>query len=357
MSADQQGGALKPISLARVADELRKLSSQRKDGELDADEYEHRFSRMITELRDRRIDGTPRRDPRHPHAAFERRRRVSRRTGGDSPPARARLTFASAPSSLTFRRAMRLRPLGPGAPRSPPWATAACTSPSRSGRPRPTRSGSFTPRSMPASRSSTPPTSIAATSTTSDTTSGSSRRRSRTWQRSPRRDRRGDQGRPRAAGRPLGRTTPGRSICAPPATAPCGPRRGADRPLPAPRTGPEGAVRGERGRAGGATGGGEGALDRPVERVGGPDRAGRQRSFRSSRCRTGSIRSSARRSTTGVVAHCAEQGIGFLAYSPTGGGPAHPQAAGPPGLQPMAARLGVTAHALVLAWAMSSRRR
>ena len=58
MSADQQGGTLKPISLTRVADELRKLSTMRTNGELDADEYEHRFSRMITELRDRRIDGT-----------------------------------------------------------------------------------------------------------------------------------------------------------------------------------------------------------------------------------------------------------------------------------------------------------
>jgi aryl-alcohol dehydrogenase-like predicted oxidoreductase len=55
----------------------------------------------------------------------------------------------------------------------------------------------------------------------------------------------------------------------------------------------------------------------------------------------------------GVVAHCAAHGIGFLAYSPTGGGrltlklPSHPV------LQPMAARLGVTAHALVIAWALS----
>ena len=58
MSADQQGGTLKPVTPARVAEELRKLSSMRRNGELDADEYEHRFSRMITELRDRRIDGT-----------------------------------------------------------------------------------------------------------------------------------------------------------------------------------------------------------------------------------------------------------------------------------------------------------
>ena len=56
--ADQQGGDLKPITPARVADELRKLSTQRASGDLEADEYEHRFSRMITELRERRIDGT-----------------------------------------------------------------------------------------------------------------------------------------------------------------------------------------------------------------------------------------------------------------------------------------------------------
>jgi hypothetical protein len=56
--ADQQGGDLKPITPARVADELRKLSTQRASGDLEADEYEHRFSRMITELRERRIDGS-----------------------------------------------------------------------------------------------------------------------------------------------------------------------------------------------------------------------------------------------------------------------------------------------------------
>jgi hypothetical protein len=55
--ADQQEGKLKPVTPARVADELRKLSSARSNGTIKADEYEHRFSRMITELRDRRIDG------------------------------------------------------------------------------------------------------------------------------------------------------------------------------------------------------------------------------------------------------------------------------------------------------------
>jgi hypothetical protein len=58
MPADQQGGALKPIKPARVAEELRKLSAARTNGELEADEYEHRFARMISELRDRRIDGS-----------------------------------------------------------------------------------------------------------------------------------------------------------------------------------------------------------------------------------------------------------------------------------------------------------
>lgn len=58
MSADQQKGALKPITPARVAEELTKLSSQRKEGKLTAEEYEHRFARMIGELRERRIDGS-----------------------------------------------------------------------------------------------------------------------------------------------------------------------------------------------------------------------------------------------------------------------------------------------------------
>jgi hypothetical protein len=54
----EQKGDLKPVTPARVAEELRKLSSQRASGGLQPDEYEHRFSRMISELRDRRIDGT-----------------------------------------------------------------------------------------------------------------------------------------------------------------------------------------------------------------------------------------------------------------------------------------------------------
>jgi aryl-alcohol dehydrogenase-like predicted oxidoreductase len=55
----------------------------------------------------------------------------------------------------------------------------------------------------------------------------------------------------------------------------------------------------------------------------------------------------------GVVGYCAAQAIGFLAYSPTGGGrltktlPAHPV------LVPIARRHGVSAHAVVLAWALA----
>ena len=55
----------------------------------------------------------------------------------------------------------------------------------------------------------------------------------------------------------------------------------------------------------------------------------------------------------GVVAYCAERGIGFLAYSPTGGGRLNHKLPAHPVLQPMAARLGVTPHALVLAWVLA----
>ena len=48
---------LKPITPDRMVAEIRKLSEGRKSGQYNADEYEHRFARMIGELRDRRIDG------------------------------------------------------------------------------------------------------------------------------------------------------------------------------------------------------------------------------------------------------------------------------------------------------------
>jgi aryl-alcohol dehydrogenase-like predicted oxidoreductase len=56
----------------------------------------------------------------------------------------------------------------------------------------------------------------------------------------------------------------------------------------------------------------------------------------------------------GVVPYCEERGIGFLAYSPTGGGRLNRKLPQHPLLRPMAARLGVSAHALVLAWVLST---
>lgn len=55
----------------------------------------------------------------------------------------------------------------------------------------------------------------------------------------------------------------------------------------------------------------------------------------------------------GVVEYCTGHGIGFLAYSPIGGGRLNRKLPGHPVLQPMASRLGVTPHALVLAWVLA----
>jgi aryl-alcohol dehydrogenase-like predicted oxidoreductase len=55
----------------------------------------------------------------------------------------------------------------------------------------------------------------------------------------------------------------------------------------------------------------------------------------------------------GVVRYCEERGIGFLAYSPTGGGRLNRKLPEHPELRPMAQRLGVSAHALVLAWVLA----
>ncbi len=55
----------------------------------------------------------------------------------------------------------------------------------------------------------------------------------------------------------------------------------------------------------------------------------------------------------GVVRYCEQRGIGFLAYSPTGGGRLNLRLPEHPVLRPMAARLGVTAHALTLAWVLA----
>jgi aryl-alcohol dehydrogenase-like predicted oxidoreductase len=55
----------------------------------------------------------------------------------------------------------------------------------------------------------------------------------------------------------------------------------------------------------------------------------------------------------GVVAYCTERGIGFLAYSPTGGGRLTKKLPDHPLLRPMAERLRVTPHQLVLAWVLA----
>jgi len=55
----------------------------------------------------------------------------------------------------------------------------------------------------------------------------------------------------------------------------------------------------------------------------------------------------------GVLRYCTERGIAFLAYSPTGGGRLNLKLPNHPVLQPMATRLGVSAHQLVLAWALA----
>ena len=57
--------------------------------------------------------------------------------------------------------------------------------------------------------------------------------------------------------------------------------------------------------------------------------------------------------TEGVVESCSRQGVGFLAYSPVGGGRLNRKLPAHPVLRPMASRLGVTPHALVLAWVLA----
>ncbi len=55
---------------------------------------------------------------------------------------------------------------------------------------------------------------------------------------------------------------------------------------------------------------------------------------------------------TGVVKHCADNGIGFLAYSPVGGGRLNRKLPGHPVVAEIAGRRGVSAHAVVLAWVL-----
>lgn len=55
----------------------------------------------------------------------------------------------------------------------------------------------------------------------------------------------------------------------------------------------------------------------------------------------------------GVLEHCTRAGIGFLAYSPTGGGRLTRKLPDHPVVRPVADRLGLTAHQLVIAWVLS----
>ncbi|HKU63121.1 MAG TPA: aldo/keto reductase [Gemmatimonadales bacterium] len=57
--------------------------------------------------------------------------------------------------------------------------------------------------------------------------------------------------------------------------------------------------------------------------------------------------------STGVLRYCTERGIGFLAYSPVGGGRLNRRLPEHPVLAPIARRLGVSAHVLVLAWVLA----
>lgn len=58
----------------------------------------------------------------------------------------------------------------------------------------------------------------------------------------------------------------------------------------------------------------------------------------------------------GVVRYCGEAGIGYLAYSPVGGGRLNLKLPGHPALQPIAKRHGASAHAVVIAWVLAQGR-
>jgi aryl-alcohol dehydrogenase-like predicted oxidoreductase len=55
----------------------------------------------------------------------------------------------------------------------------------------------------------------------------------------------------------------------------------------------------------------------------------------------------------GVVDYCGQAGIGYLAYSPVGGGRLNLRLPGHPALAPIAKRHGASAHAVVIAWLMA----
>ena len=55
----------------------------------------------------------------------------------------------------------------------------------------------------------------------------------------------------------------------------------------------------------------------------------------------------------GVVRYCADNGIGFLAYSPTGGGRLNRKLPSHPVVADIASRVGASPHAVVLAWVLA----
>lgn len=58
--------------------------------------------------------------------------------------------------------------------------------------------------------------------------------------------------------------------------------------------------------------------------------------------------------TDGVIAHCEKEGIGFLAYSPVGGGRLHKKLPAHPEVAAIARVRGVGPHQVVLAWVMAA---
>jgi aryl-alcohol dehydrogenase-like predicted oxidoreductase len=57
--------------------------------------------------------------------------------------------------------------------------------------------------------------------------------------------------------------------------------------------------------------------------------------------------------SSGVVAYCERHGIGFLAYSPVGGGRLNLKLPGHPEVEAIARRRGISPHAVVLAWVLA----
>jgi len=71
------------------------------------------------------------------------------------------------------------------------------------------------------------------------------------------------------------------------------------------------------------------------------------------RQRAGKIRWIGVSLSSGVVAECTRRGVGFLAYSPVGGGRLNRKLPDHPVLQPIARRHGISPHAVVLAWVLA----